>query len=131
LWQYVHKIPFLSLFAIHANFNVPFCHEDFGCWVRFRKRVDDLQQALLDLINCTLWCSFSVVLLTDASTSPFLSLSQNERPSIDLKAFDLCRIAVIGNIFNCCGGLSFMSSHITIHACLMQTFLHPPWQNAQ
>ena len=36
-------------------------------------------------------------------------------------AFDLCGITAIGDIFSCFGGLSLMSSHRTIRACLVLT----------
>ncbi len=60
--------------------------------------------------------------LTDANISPFLSRSQKERSSIERKAFDLCRMAAISDIFSCSGGLSLMSPHSTICACLVLTF---------
>ncbi len=63
-----------------------------------------------------------MVSLTDADIPPFVSQSWKERSSIERNAFDLCGMADIGDIFSCSGGLSLMSPHSTIRACLVLTF---------
>ena len=57
-----------------------------------------------------------VVSLTATKTPPFFSRRQKERSKINLDALDLCGMAAIGDIFNCGGGLSLMSSQGTRRA---------------
>ncbi len=63
-----------------------------------------------------------VVSLTADKTPPFLRHKWKDKSKIDLKAFDLCGIAAIGEILFCGGGLSLILSHAIRHACLVCSF---------
>ena len=65
---------------------------------------------------------FSGVSLTNAKREPSCSRKANDRSKIDRNALDLCGMATMGEIFNCGGGLSLMSSYKTILACPDATF---------
>ncbi len=63
---------------------------------------------------------FLVVSLTAERTPLIARRKQNDKSKMEQKAFDLCGIAAIGNIFISFGGLSLMVSQSTNLAC---TFL--------
>ena len=65
---------------------------------------------------------FVVESFTDGNVVPSRNRREKDRSRIDLKAFDLCGIAAIGETFICCGGLSLILSHSTIIACPVATF---------
>ncbi len=53
---------------------------------------------------------------------PLQSLRQNDRSSMDKNAFNLCRIAAMGDIFSSGGGLSLMVSHSITRAWFVLIF---------
>jgi hypothetical protein len=66
---------------------------------------------------------FVVESFTDGRVVPSRSRSEKDRSNINRNAFNLYGIAVIGETLICVGWLSFISSHSTIVACPMATFL--------
>jgi hypothetical protein len=74
---------------------------------------------------------FLVVLLTAEQTLLFARHKRNDKSKMEQKAFNLCGIAAIGNIFSSFGGLSLMVSQSTNLAWFVRTFRQPQLQNAQ
>ncbi len=65
---------------------------------------------------------FFMVSFTASLNLPLFSRSRKERSRIDRYAFDLCGIAVMGEIISSVGGLLLILSHSTTRACLVRTF---------
>jgi hypothetical protein len=125
LQKYISEIPFLALSAVHPSesiFYIPFCHKDFCIIVSLCKGMDNPAEAITDLVYRPPGAVFVVVALTTSLTPPCFNLIRNERSRIDRKAFDLCGIAAIGEIFYSLGGLSFMVSHSMTLAWFVHTF---------
>ena len=105
-----------------AVFDIPLGHEDFAslsasenAWMICERQLPIWSIALAGTVSQGL-------LLTDACTPPLVRCSRKDKSRIDQYAFDVCGIAVMGEIFSSLGGLSLMESHTMSRAWSILTF---------
>ncbi len=90
-------------------------------------------EGMFQLVKGSLRSQFNRRAFTESRKPPCFNWKQKERSRMEQKAFDLCGIATMGDIFSCVGGLSFMLFHRTSFAWpafIFSTLSSAKWANA-